>query len=335
MNKLKVVLYDHMEEYVSAMVHYLSENFDNETQTAGFSQREALFTYCRQESPDILLVEESLFEEELEELHAGQIILLTDDEVVEGAGRFPTIMKYQPADDVVRRIFSCYEPSEDALAQSFASGKTKLISVYSPGQLKEQTPFAATLAMSLKRDYNVLYINIRENAGFEQIFERQYPKDLSDLIYLSNHKHESFRSLLAGMVYENQDLVYLPPMENPIDAMNLSKEEWMRFLNSLVSDSGYDYAVLDLSGIIPVFYEILMMSHKIYVPVETHPYGRAQLTQFEQRLKHKGLSELKEKMNRIRLSSVQGLFASQDVLTDWIWGDLGDYARSLVAREAS
>lgn len=332
MEKTQVVIYDDAQDYVYALVQYVMQQCGETMEVAGFSDIASLEAYCAKSMPDVLLANAEAHQDVLKELRTGQLLWLCEETMAD-AGDIPTIEKYQSAEEVVRQIYEHYQPAKQSVSAFATQGSTKIISVYSPGQMAEQTPFAATIAMHLKRDHKVLYVNLRENAAFEQILEKEYAKDLSDAIYLSNRRTEGFSGLLSSLVHENQDLVYVPPMEHPLDSVQLAKEEWMNFLEKLETESGYEYIVFDLCGMVPVFYEILLESQRIFIPMENNRYSKAQETQFERRLQHMGLEKLLLRMEKIQMPKMPELLQAEDMLTNWIWGDMGEFVRELFGQQ--
>ncbi|MCR4842042.1 MAG: hypothetical protein K5840_02140 [Eubacterium sp.] len=329
MEKLQVVVCDHTAQYVCALVGYMSRKWPGRVEAAGFYDAGSAGEYCEAHGVDILLVGEEEFCMELAADDGRKVFVLCEDAghpLVEG---FACLDKYRPADETVRRILD--EGSVREMPGDMHLQGAGLICVYSPGQIQEQTPFAVTLATVLGQDYRTLYVNLRENAGFARIFGREFKRDLSDLVYLTNRKSDMFRELVAQEICQDCGLVYLPPLENPSDIQQLGKKEWISFFERLTSQMGYEKVVVDLSGALPVFYDLLGQSEVTYVPTQMHPYGRAQLAQFEKRLEKMGYASINERIVRIRLPTVPGLYMAEDVMTGWTWGDMGDFVRELTS----
>ncbi len=328
MDKLKVAVCDSCERYVSALVRYMSEKYRAEILASGFTSTAPLLGYLEKTGADVILVEEGLWSKELDETKA-QVIVLCD-----GRGALPegvvTVEKYQAADEIVRQIYATYEPPKGSGGQIDITAGTRLICVYSPGHALGQTAFAATLSMCLNRQLRSLYVNLKENAAFDEIFDKEYQKDVSDMIYLSDKKRDSFRNMLSGTVEKDQDLTYIPPMEMAVDAVLLSREKWLNFLNLLANESGYDCVILDICGMLPIFYEILEASARIYVPLQDHEYGKARGRKFEKDLKKRQLEGVLEKLRRIKIPQMKELYEGDDLLNGWIWGDMGEYVRRLL-----
>ncbi len=331
MERLNMAVYDSMAQYVEALVGYITKEWFKEVSAVGFTQEDALFIYLKNKPPDILLAEESLALNLKNTGYDGKVITLYEG-IIPQSPDIPGVEKYQPADELMRKVCEIYEPEEEEGLIRGGGLRTDLYTVYSPGQLEVQTPFAATLAMCLARDSDTLYVNLRESAGFYGLLNREFSRDLSDLLFLNTHRNGSFCTILKSNIYEDHELKYLPPMENPSDASGFGKDEWMDFLEKLICESGYDNIVIDLSGSNPVFYEIIKKSTAVYLLTGSNAYEKAQQERFDKNVASRGLGRINDRIHRIRLPTFAGLYASADILSDWIWGDIGDYVREKVLR---
>ena len=94
----------------------------------------------------------------------------------------------------------------------------------------QKTSFALALGQILARQKAVLYLNLEEYAGFEQLFSCTYEKNLSDLLYYIRQDSSNLIFRINSMVQSFQNMDDLPPALSPADLMAASWEEWSNFL---------------------------------------------------------------------------------------------------------
>ncbi len=327
MRKICIAVYDEAVDYVKALTNFISDNKSVGADVAGFCQEDELLNCCREKPPDILLLGTRI-KRDMNIVKPPEVIWLSDT-AADDYGDYPVLKKYQPADDLIRQVMELYDPGGGALKKDDEAA-SRLISVYSPGQTDIQTPVAVTLSVCLGEEGNTLYVNFRENAGFLKIFREEYSRDLSDLIFLTGRKNTSFGPLLQSMVYREQQLQYLPPFMNPVDISGFTKEEWINFIVNIKSKSGFRNIVADISAANPAFYGILKESESIISLCGTSSYASAQRSHFEKNLKIRNLDYLGEKIKWTAAREIPGLFAGEDLISSWFWGDMGDLIREKI-----
>ena len=69
------------------------------------------------------------------------------------------------------------------------------------------------------------------------------------------------------MIQSVQNLDFVPPALAPMDIQCTDVKEWLRLIDSIVSESAYEVLILDLGDCVQELYQILDVCTKVYVPV--------------------------------------------------------------------
>jgi hypothetical protein len=291
---MKIAVYDRESLYAQRLVKFMMMQEGWEF-AAAFTDKEQLLRHCREYQPDLLLTAEELYEEDLASL-AKQVIKISEKEV-QGEGEGAKLYRYQAADEILKEIH--YLCGDSCPSEKKKEGDAEVYCVYSPAGHPMQSLFAWNFAKMLGEE-KVLYVNLQENAAFKEIFEREYQRDLSDLLYLNQHRKGEFSELLRGILCEEDGLKYLPPMQNSADAFLLGKREWEEFFDCLISESGFSVILVDIGMIFPGFWQLLQRSRWIYEPILNFDYSKSRQREFDRLVEWKYPALLK-RMKKVQL----------------------------------
>ncbi len=317
-----------------------------------FSQPEAFLAYYEGQKPDIVLLGEGFLEDpRIWELVDGKTESSRQENGhtlwlclygKEGMGmeqnpacimcaglELPVLGKYQPASRLVREILKLCQGSgwqeEGVLFQN------ELIAVYSPGRSALQTPFALTLAQALGKQGQALYVSFQECAGFAQRFQEEYERDLLDVMYLCLAQDVDAGGCIGSAAYRLEDFDYIPPARDGDCLCGISEQDYQRFLSVLARESGYQVIVLDFGMMVPGFFHLLAECGKTYILEDGGECQGAPLGQFWQMLQRQGIPGLEDKMEYLTLPECSlGKSQGRRYLQQYIWGELGDYVRTLM-----
>lgn len=242
----------------------------------------------------------------------------------------PAVEKYQAASKIVREVFSyCQKHMEGG--REAPSARREVTGVYSPCHSACQTPFALTLSQVLSRREKVLYVNFKECAGFAGWLQESYPRDLLDVIYLCLAEDGKVSDSIGSAAHRLEDFDYIPPAGDGVCLGEISSEDYKHFLTLLMEKSGYDVIVLDFGMMVPGFMELLGLCSKVYVLTEQLGWERYALGHFQEMIARQGNQPLEERISYLSLPSmVSGNCRGGQTVQQWVWGELGDYARELV-----
>ena len=164
---------------------YLNQKKNIPFEIQAFTNVSSFVAYAKENPVELLLISAEAMCPEVGELDIGKIVILTEGSKPDELDRYADVYKYQASSDIVREVMACYGAEKAVLPAQMPVLKktTELLGIYSPLGFCGQTSFALALAQILGREKSVLYLNMEEYSGFEELFEKEYPYTLSDLLY--------------------------------------------------------------------------------------------------------------------------------------------------------
>ncbi len=326
MKKNTLAVYDTDVEYVRKLMTYMSDTRSIPLEIQGFTEKDRLKDFMKQSKVDILLIPEGELDDEIETCDAGEMMVLSEDDGASDDRGHRSICKYQSSENILREVM-CYYAEKPEMELNMISGEcTEIIGVYSPIRRCYKTTFALALGEVLAEKEKVLYLNLEEYSGFNQLLQKNFMSDLSDLLFYTGQKKRNFPCKLASLVEKAGLLDYIPPVIAPTDILSVDRETWILLFNGLCS-CDYSKIVVDLSDSVSAFPEILSSCKKIFMPVRDDPVSRAKIEQYEAMLRILEYGEILDKSERILIPGMEGLYGNLLNLAD---SPMGDYVRRLL-----
>lgn len=333
MEKNVLVVCDLEVEYASRLMDYLSTKRNVPFEVHTFTRTEGFMDFLTKEKADVLLISEPAIQEcenTLCKENIGEIFVLTEaGDIAEFKGH-KSIYKYQNTDNILREVMYYYAES----GQVIRSGVRKkagyeLIAVYSPVKRSLKTSFAMTIGQILAQKRRVLYINLEDYAGFNQIMKIAYMTDMSDLMYYISQGKPNFIWKLASMVQSIGGLDYIPPAMSTLDIRKITREQWLVFFKEL-EKCQYETVILDMGECVDGIYDILKMCTRIYTPVRDDAISYAKMEQYEALLKIMEYDEILKKTRKLSFSYFKGVDRGLDRL---VYSELGPFARKILQQD--
>ena len=266
--------------------------------------------------------------------NSGRIlwIYLTDLSVKQNlpdlAQNFPVIGKYQAASQIVREIFLYYQKL-GLPEHELTLANREILGIYSPAHSIWQTPFALTLAQALSPKEKVLYVNFRECAGFEEWLGENYQRDLLDVMYLCLTGEGNISDCIDSAVYSLEGFDYIPPARDSECLGGVSGRDYLKFIRLLAEKSGYEALILDLGMMFSGFFSLLELCGKVYIVSESGELPGNARKHFKQVAARQENAQLERKISYLQLPELNAGFRREEKMQQWIWGELGDYARRI------
>lgn len=339
MNRLSVAVCEEDRTYGEKLAAWLAEQGKEEVMAYYFSDGENLRACYQKEPPDIILVGEgflgiSWILEEITEQERKSLWIYLGENGNQKNGKdiskIPVIEKNQPAAAISRQMFQEYEKCgwKD---QGIFCRKTELIGWYTPGGSVWQTPLALTMAAVLGRKEKVLYLNLKECAGFSGWFQESYHMDIMDLIYMAVENKHNFSEKVKSLVYTMEGFDYVPPALDSQLLNETGSREYVEFLQILETQAPYDIILLDMGFMLPGFFPVLERCSSIYVASEQDMLGEGQRKQFREMIRRQENPKLEQKMLWMELPEMnRELLRPGYLMQQWIWGEVGNYVRKLL-----
>lgn len=320
--------------YACNLMGYLNERKSTPFEVQAFTNVQSLQEFVREHPIEILLISTRAMCNEIRELPISRIIILSEEQLQEeDLEDYPFVYKYQSSDQLISEVMEYYAATNPRTYIFPTMVKTKLIGIYSPVARSRKTSFALALGEILAETKQVLYLNLEEYSGFEELFGIHYRSDITDLIYFARQKEGSLIYKLNSVIQSFHGLQYIPPALFSADLRDVTGEEWLSFLQEITTYCEYDVIILDLGSQVDELFQILQKCDRIYMPVLDDLTATAKLTQYEKLLGILEQGELLEKTKKIRVPAQTLQKGEGDFTQQLVWGEVGNYVRRLLWEE--
>ena len=345
MRKILIAVCDADGSYAEKLAEWISLQKGERIKCVSFCSPECFLAYLNSQSLDIVLLGDEFWEDPqvCEEIlkqgqgagHAGEVLwmCLFDGEckrqIPEYISTLPAVDKYQPVSGLLREIFSVYQEWDDGAPGQPGTGK-EVVGIYSPGHSVWQTTFALTFAQALARERKLLYVNLQECSGFKGWFHEEYEKDLLDVMYLCLEGEVNVAHCISSALYSMEGIDYIPPAEDGGCLGEISSADYLRFVELLSENSGYDMILLEFGMMIPGFFQLLGMCGKVYIVTDPGEMQAAPLQQFRRVVERQTETELAQKLIYLSLPVISNeVYPGEGKMQQWLWGAMGDFSRRL------
>lgn len=321
-----MALCDTEEEYAQLMTEFLKKNRELPWKIHTYTNVQEL---VREEKADLelLVVSESAYSEELQEVGALRTVVLSES----GVMRWENVLyvdKYQQAREVLKELLQIYmEIADTRLPKLKRNGSITFIGNYSPVRRAMQTSFALTMGQILAKDHPTLYLNFEHYAGIGELCPDIQSSDMADLLYFLRGDREKFRLRLQSICKRMGNLDYVPPMKSGQNLLTVTEAEWLDLLRRIEEVGEYEYIILDLSESMQGLFEILRMCRVVFTITKEDRIAKSKLLQYEQLLSLYEYEDVLEKTRRLKLPHIQRLPEELEQLTR---GDLAALVNDLL-----
>ena len=136
-------------------------------------------------------------------------------------------------------------------------------------------------------------------SGNDFYFKGEKNQDLGDLLYYLKQERIDYGLKASLMTGQYKQLDYIMPISNENDLREVTKKEWIYFLDTIMDHCIYKAVILDLGDCVSGLYDILKKCSRIYTPYIQDEISMAKMRQYEENLKTAGYSDiLKRTMKR-------------------------------------
>ena len=321
-------------EYAYNFMEYLNRKKSLPFEVQAFTGPDVLCEFVRKQPVEILLISDKAVTEEVRRLKVGKLIILSEGVHSPELDQYPSVYKYQASDEIIREVMDCYSAEKAAVsADAVFKKEAAVIGVYSPVGRTQKTSFAVTLGQILAKEKAVLYLNMENYSGFEELLGEDYQRNLSDLLYYARQENVNLVHKLQGMVRSLQNLDYVPPAVGPMDIQEADIKEWTLILKQIAENSSYEAVILDLGDGVGDLFRILDLCTQIYMPVRNDAFSAAKISQFENLLRAWDYTGVLEKIRKVKLPFHSTSRTGRGYFEDLVWSELGDTVRQLLRKE--
>lgn len=303
MNNRTMAIFDADKEFVSEFVNYLVREYKKDYEIFAFTSYDSLKEFAGERHIDILLVSSEVFENKLQELDAGQIIILKDKNT-DKFEEYKSVFKYQKATSVMREVLECVEDEQRICNghKDVRSGEAKIIGVYSPVSRCMKTMFSLTLCDIIGESNNVLYMNFEEYSGLRKVMNKEFIGDLSDLMYFYMQDSEKMLKKYNVIRQNYGNFSFIPPMIFSNDIRNIESGHWKSMIKHVSENTEHNVIVLDLSNMLSDIYDVLHICDDIYMPVCDDFVSVSKVEEFMEVLHERNGVSIADRIHKVNMS---------------------------------
>ena len=319
-----LAVYDTDTAYGDRLTSYLNTRTSHPFQMVAFTSRQALVSYLDKRHVDVLLISQNVISEEILRKDIGQIMLLTEGDVLKELSRYPAIYKYQSSDSVIREVVQAYGSQEEISCAVCRS--TERIAVYSPLGRCMKTSLSLVLGEMLSREKKTVYCSLDAFSGLSSILGGEGEEDLSDALYF--FRQGDLQSKIHSMLRTHHSLDYLASARCPEDLHQVSAGDLNAVLDLMEQSGAYQCSVIDVGGFVTDVAHILECCSRIYMPVKEDTVSLAKLREYERYMLQAGKEEVMLRTEKLKLPYSHCFGGGEVYLDQLVWGEFGDYVRS-------
>lgn len=270
---------DVQKEYAEHLLSILVKRFGMRFQFHFFSNVKKIEQFAEKAEIEILLIAEDCVSEIRGNVKAKKKFILSESMKKEEKQGETTIFRYQSANEILKIIQSgigeeeakaAHKPQKkteekyDAVQSDFTAPKRKigirdepeesgLIGIYSPIHRIGKTEFALCLGEKISEKVPTLYINMEGYSGNDFYFKGEKNQDLGDLLYYLKQERIDYGLKASLMTGQYKQLDYIMPISNENDLREVTKKEWIYFLDTIMDQCIYKAVILDLGDCVSGF----------------------------------------------------------------------------------
>lgn len=321
-------------DYALNFMDYLNQKKNIPFEIQAFTAVENLISYGKKTHIELLLISGRAMCREVRELDIGKIIILSEGVHPPELDQYPSVYKYQSSSDVIREVMECYGAEKKTTPQYTVLKKTtEILGVFSPLGRCLKTSFALTLGQILAKDKAVLYLNMEEYSGFEELLGKGFAHNLSDLLYYVRQDNQNLLHKMNSMVQTIGNLDYIPPVQMPADIRGTTWQDWEQLIRMITTESSYEVVVLDMGSGIDDNFQLLDLCRRIYMPVLSDAVSMCKIAQFENLVRIWDFPQILEKTVKIKPPFHMATAPSPNYMEQLMWSELGDYVREILRKE--
>ncbi len=245
MANIKIVLADTDDKYLMPLERKFIDGLEDKADLIVITDPGYLKEYfSTPQKLDILIINEELYDTELERHNIANVFILTELELINNAASDTDanrIYKYTS----VKEIYSEIIGKSSARSESLNSTQeTKILLTYSPIGGIGKTTVSAALCESIARyQKRVLFIGIDNLQTFGSVIP-QLPVMESGTEKLMLEKNEYIYEDMKSKII-NRAFDILPPFQRSLPSLNIKVEDYINLLNSIKVTKDYDFIIID------------------------------------------------------------------------------------------
>lgn len=316
----KLAIFGNEKEYVTRLSECLRTVAGKDMEVILFTEEEAFDEYLKDHKVRICLALDNTDLSERKNIE--NLIALTEEENVPGK-----INMYMSCNRIYSEAMALCAEKPETVKAPLSSGRKEIIGIYTPIKRSFQTTFAITLGQVLSRKKKVLYLNFESFSGFETLSGRAAAKDLMDLLYFSECGDPNFSMRVDSLKERIGELDYISPAGAFVKFSLVTKEQWIKLIDTIARETDYETVILDLSENVNGLLDILKRCSLVYTITDSDRVATAKVAQYENMLRDSSYRDILLKTENIVVPKLREIPGSFELLTH---SELAGFVKKLV-----
>lgn len=295
MGNRHMVICDSEHEYAVHLMEWLMERKELDVQIHVIQDILKVLKFSREQTIDVLFVEDTYTKEERERIRAVKKFLICRKKAVKEENYIP-VWKYQSAEKIYR-IFveENMNTDQNSCFRNCKKRKKRVIAVYAPAG-EESTEFALELGKTYSRSKNTLYLNLHGYGILPEVYAKG-GMGISDLLYFARQEDYPVGTRVSTSAMHMEQLDYLLPPEYAEEVKEVSADEWIELFTAILENSIYEVLIVDLGNEIQGLNAIWAYCDEV-ITVCSERYERI-WTKFTAQVKYSSGEHIMQKIYRI------------------------------------
>ena len=207
--------------------------------------------------------------------------------------------------------------------------ETQIFGVYSLSENEYQLPFTAMLGNIASENKKTIVIDVQENSGLKKTLNMQNHKGLEELIVMIENERFS-RNLFSECIVHEGRLDYIYPVVNTESLCEISSASYIKMLQFISKEMGYECLVINFGSRFQGFYEVLNICSQIFLIQKQGGLGQWREYEFIEDINERGYKRMLEKVVKIEPPIVtMPVDSCNKIVEQWKWTEFGDMIRGL------
>lgn len=272
-----------------------------------FSDIEAYVSCAQNNDVELLIVDESLYEE-ARRVPSAQIIRLCEQPMLMEGDADACVVKFQASDGIIRDVLGAYTGQLMPAACSKTADSAKIVCVYSPNGYCGKTALSLALAHIKGRDRKVLYINLEEFSALGTA-----SGNLSDILYYYHINSNMCGGKLMPLIKNGNGFDYILPAACPKDITDSDADTIIGLVDEFVKIGGYELVIVDLGGLVKEPWDLLGCADRILIPSPDSPHRQRKIKEFEKFMYTSGYEAVMENVCMVDIVKDDSLFKDGNI----------------------
>ena len=304
-----LALFDSDAIYATRFMEYFSKEEIPEFDIITFTSPDNITQYMASHIIDVLLIGDNINLEGVPIEQIRHLYQLTDTHQSDSNNIYPTILKYQSAKAILKRVLSDQSVENERSVIHNAS-QTAILTIVTPIPHLETLSFSWALTTLMSEQSNLLF-TLFDLFPIPYLTPNNNNQKLSDLIYylkensnLSVKLQALVQTLhLAGM---NKAVDYLSGIYHSSDLLSLNKEDINNLVGALRTGMNYTTVVFYVNFATEAMMELMKLSDSVMVVSFDSAYERALLNEWNAQMERIGLSVHSDQYHFVTLNHEEG-----------------------------